>query len=131
MNRQKTKAIGIFSAAALLVSTMPVNGLVLNADAAVVSSGKCGSNLTWSVDDAENLTISGSGAMYDYYVDEAPWDGENISNVIIKEGVTSIGDYAFCNQYTVTKVSIPSTVTNIGSCAFTDCDDLNSIVIPD
>ena len=128
---QKIKATCTLTAAALFVSTIPINGLMLSADAAVIASGKCGSNLTWSVDDEANLTISGTGAMYDYYVSEMPWNGETFYNVIIENGVTSIGDYAFCNQYTVTNVSIPSTVTNIGTHAFSDCDDLNSIVIPD
>lgn len=97
-----------------------------------VASGTCGSNLTWVLTDDGTLTVSGSGAMYDYsyYPDEAPWDDyrSSITKVVIKKGVTSIGDYAFYNGY-VSSVSIPSTVTSIGYEAFA-YNMLTSVTIP-
>ena len=67
-------------------------------------SGTCGDNLTWDLTDGV-LTISGTGAMDNYYyqsdyVDSnndirAPWFGYKIDTIIINEGVTKIGDYAF------------------------------------
>jgi len=54
--------------------------------------------LTWSVEDGV-LTISGSGPMRDYtYNSSAPWSGESFESVVIEEGITSIGDYAFFGQ---------------------------------
>ena len=37
------------------------------------SSGVCGDNVTWSLDDSGNLTVTGNGPMYDYGKGNAPW----------------------------------------------------------
>ena len=66
--------------------------------AAEVASGECGSNLTWTLDDAGTLTISGEGYMYSYSATSAaPWAeyAQSIKNVVIEDGVLSIGKYAF------------------------------------
>ena len=44
--------------------------------------------------------------------------------------VTSIGDYAFSNCDSLKSIEIPNSVTTIGDCAFYDCFRLQSIVIP-
>ena len=56
-------------------------------------TGTCGENLTWSLDNRV-LTISGTGAMYDF-TDYSPWKDYYIDTVIINEGITKIGSYAF------------------------------------
>ena len=106
------------------------------------TSGDCGaegSNLTWSYDSsAKTLTISGTGAMKDYESDNinnptiAPWrttDCVGLQTVIIGEGVTSIGTYAFekCN---FTSVSIPKSLESIGEKAFSYCTQSGPITIP-
>ena len=66
--------------------------------AAEVANGECGSNLTWTLDDAGTLTISGEGYMYSYSATSAaPWAeyAQSIKNVVIEDGVLSIGKYAF------------------------------------
>ena len=72
------------------------------AAATIIDSGSCGAqgdNVKWTLDSEGTLTISGTGNMYNYYIenDDAPWyfSGEKIHKVIIEYGVTSIGDYAF------------------------------------
>ncbi len=64
--------------------------------AEAASSGRCGDNLSWTLDDAGNLTIRGTGAMSDYLYsgNSAPW-GLEIKTVTLESGVTSIGNYAF------------------------------------
>ena len=52
-----------------------------------------------------------------------------MTSVTIQEGVTSIGDWAFCGCWYLTSVTIPSSVTSIGDHAFTDCRDLTSVTI--
>ncbi len=49
----------------------------------------------------------------------------------IPQGITSIGDYAFCVCSSLTSVSIPDSVTSIGWYAFYGCSRLTSVSIPD
>ncbi len=94
-------------------------------------SGKCGDNLTWTLDDAGTLTIAGSGDMWNWELGGSPWSSFKtpINRVVIIYGVTSIGNYAFyaCN---LTAISIPQSVTSIGDGAFDFCKILTSINIP-
>ena len=48
-----------------------------------------------------------------------------------RDEVTSIGDWAFSNCYSLTSIVIPDSVTSIGKGAFAYCDSFTSIVIPD
>ena len=77
------------------------------------------------------LTIRGTGTIPN--CDIAPWCRfrESIQRVIISEGITSIGDYAFSDCSRLTLITIPESVTSIGICAFYNCRDLTSITIPD
>ena len=52
-------------------------------------------------------------------------------DVVIPEGVTSIGDSAFTGCSSLTSVVIPEGVTSIGDCAFWGCRSLTSVVIPE
>lgn len=85
----------------------------------------CGENATWSYDEATGtLTISGEGAMYDYDWETYPgfpWDNMSyqISNIVIEEGITHIGDQAFYRINSgLSYVYIADSVTSIGSLAF-------------
>lgn len=100
-------------------------------------SGTCGDNLTWTlVESTGTLTISGSGAMKNYSNSNtstlAPWNSDRtkILAVVIENGVTTIGNYAFYFCQKLTSVSIPNSVTSIGSYAFDGCSSLISIMIP-
>ena len=96
--------------------------------AETVSSGKCGDNLTYTLDSDGVLTISGTGAMYDYpvrealdgFINDAPWFTKEYSSVVLEEGVTSVGEGAFYPSYYVnlTHISLPSTLEKIGANAF-------------
>ena len=99
-------------------------------------SGTCGNNLTWTyVEATKTLTISGSGAMWDYdYSDlyESPWTcyHQSMERVTIESGVTSIGDDAFYGCSGLTSITIPEGVTSIGYQALKNCSNLTSIIIP-
>ena len=105
------------------------------------NSGACGDNVTWSFD-AGTLTLSGSGAMYDYlsfappmgqFSGTAPWMEyyrDQIQSVIVDEGVTTIGNYAFYYCTNLTSVSLPSSLTSIGQYAFYSCSKLPTITFP-
>ena len=102
-------------------------------------SGVCGADLYWLYKD-NVLVIRGTGDMVES-AGTPPWDEvrEKIVKVIIEEGCTSIGDYAFSTcrgKGTVTQyidsllasISIPSTVKEIGEEAFSGCDSITSII---
>ena len=102
--------------------------------AVIVASGTCGDALTWKLDSKGTLTISGTGAMTDYTKSGvAPWnkDYEEIRFVVIENGVTTIGEYAFENCTLLESVAIPDSVEKIGKYAFSDCSALKRISLPD
>ena len=99
----------------------------------VVASGKCGDDITWQLDEAGTLTISGTGEMYNYngYLNNyAPWNDkrQDVKKVVVKGDVTNIGDWAFWGFGNLASVSLPDSVTRIGSYAF--CSGLSQIVLP-
>ena len=103
-----------------------------------IASGYCGgegdgTNLTWELSCDSVLTISGSGTMA-YYdcTNTIPWNPFRaaIKEVIIENGVTSIGNYAFTYCANLASVTIPNSVVNIGWAAFGICNSLTSIEFP-
>ena len=58
-------------------------------------------------------------------------NGEEIVELNIPDGVTSIGSYAFYGCSGLISVTIPNSVTKLGKCAFDGCDNLESLIIPD
>lgn len=110
----------------------------------LATSGKCGANLTWKLDGNGTLTISGSGAMYDYTYFQgdagtnyrySPW-GDNpsssqasarVKNIVVEPGVTRIGVGAFSLLSNLQRVIVAPTVTEVAEAAFAD-SSLTSIV---
>jgi len=56
-------------------------------------------------------------------------NGEEVTDLIIPDNVTSIKDYAFCGYNTLISVTIPNSVTSIGKEAFRSCEKLTSVTI--
>ncbi|MBR7112251.1 MAG: leucine-rich repeat domain-containing protein [Clostridia bacterium] len=56
-------------------------------------------------------------------------NGNKITSLEIPSGVTTIGDYAFCDWSGLTSIAMPSSVTSIGDGAFCNCSNLTSITI--
>lgn len=97
----------------------------------LVAAGTCGVALNWMLDDQGILTISGSGDMYDFDYNESPWYYDlRIKEVILEDGVTSIGENAFWACENLQQVSIPDSVLLIGNDAFLDCANLQEVAIP-
>ena len=106
------------------------NNANFHAKLTIAPSGNCGttdheSDVTWSLNSGGVLTISGTGAMADFDDSDskAPWLSykDNITSVVIENGVTTIGDYAFDGCERIVSVSIPASVTSIGQSAFYHC----------
>ena len=86
--------------------------------------GTCGENVTWAFDAATGkLTIAGEGAMADYTRSSMPWYKykDAIKTVVITDGVTSVGAYAFYNYTGIVNIEIADSVTTIGKNAFKGC----------
>ena len=134
---------GIFAMALILVLTLVLSvGSVSAAEPTIVDSGNCGkdgSNVTWTMDSAGLLAISGTGEMADYEsktdsasgeeITTAPW-GNQAKTVVIGDGVTGIGAAAFYGCSGLTSVTMGSNVTSIGESAFCGCTGLTGIVLP-
>ena len=111
----------------LILMMIPLGTFAAGAETAATSgtTGDC----TWTLDGTV-LTISGNGKMGDYgYYGTLPW-GKNITAVVIEEGVTSIGAWAFNSCYTLSRVAFPASLTAIGVDAFYRCGSLTSVTIP-
>ena len=122
----------------MLLSALPL-GMVDTAYAAALASGKCGDSATWTLDSTGTLTISGTGATYNYDMDDdgnsaAPWCTkariQRVNKVVVNSGITELGYSMFSNCTQLTSVSLPSGLKRIGSCLFLGCTRLSAITIP-
>ncbi|MDR3283409.1 MAG: leucine-rich repeat domain-containing protein, partial [Candidatus Methanoplasma sp.] len=91
-------------------------------------------DITWSLHEGA-LTVSktsGTGVVGGYSAGGAPWYAykDEITRVVVEDGVTSIGAYAFYRLYSLASVEMPDSVTYIGNYAFYQCYALASITIP-
>ncbi len=148
------KWISFLVAFSMVLGMIP--GTVL-AEGSILASGTCGAqgdNLTWTLTDDGVLTVTGSGAMADYPLNNTPWSsyqndiihvrfGENLvyigesaffacqsmQSVTIPEGVTEIGDYAFADCRALSHVTLPSTLQKLGIYSFRECG-LTEVTIP-
>ena len=91
-------------------------------------------NLSWTLDGNGTLTISGSGKMKNFSPDEykAAWKQyrEDIREIIIGNGITTISSQAFSECDKAASVTIPESVTRIESQAFEENNSLTSVLIP-
>ena len=99
------------------------------------TSGSCGDYATWTYDtETQILTISGRGAMTDYTSSTSmPWVNfkDDIQAVVINQGITNIGKYAFSGCANLNSIIIPDGVTTISGVAFCNCSNLTSVTIPE
>ena len=124
---------------------------ILSSFATAATSGDFGENncLHWNVSITGKLTISGTGAMPNFDFPKgnlAPWwnyealgmltsfgnfklEGE-LKKVVIKDGVTNVGDYALFLLPAATQVTLPDSVTSIGRYGIAMCSKLTGMSIP-
>ena len=98
----------------------------------VNEGGSCGADVNWYLDGDDVIIISGSGPMGEFGSSSTPWysQRDQIVGVIIKDGVTSVGSYAFYNCDNLTTATIPDSVTSIGRDAFSYCEKLTYAPLP-
>lgn len=104
-------------------------------DQAEEKSGFCGAEentISWSLDESGVLEIAGQGAMNEWQnEEEVPWNGyrDQITEVRIKEGITSIGAYAFADCEKLVKLDIADSVQTIEAFAYFNCSGLSTLTI--
>ncbi|MCR4624562.1 MAG: leucine-rich repeat domain-containing protein [Lachnospiraceae bacterium] len=134
--KQLTKMMLTFVLAlSMILGVIPVSDMT---EVYAESSGTCGDDLTWTLDDEGVLTISGTGRMTsnpwnDGYYNEDEYcqeDNPTIKSVVIEEGVESICEYAFKECINLASITIPKSLEIIREYAFCGCSSLESITIP-
>lgn len=102
-------------------------------DVKVLDSGTCGENAAYTLYTNGLLRISGSGATDDQN-ETSVWAkngmANNITKIIVDDGITKIGDHFFGGLSNVTSALIAQTVSEIGTYAFADCSKLSGIALP-
>ena len=98
-----------------------------------VDSGTCGDNLTWTLTEngktvtissesyaALTLTITGTGAMYDFTSSTCPWNDyrSRVTKLVLPDRITHIGNHAFYFTNFSGKLTIPEGVESIGNSSF-------------
>ncbi len=123
----KKKIFALFTAIVLCVTSLGV----MSASAATVASGNCSSTVSWTLDSEGTLTVSGTGAMPDYEATTFPWYSQrnSITKVVIGNGVTTIGAYAFRSCKSITEVSVANSVLSIGEYAFANDEGLTKVTL--
>ena len=141
------RRIGLFLSAAAAMAFLFF--LFPTAARAAVTEGTCGAGVAWRFDtDSGRLSVTGTGEMDDYQLYHhqgnaapdrrdpnkiPPWEAflDRIRIVSVGEGVTRIGNCAFCDAVSLTEVSFGGDLAVIGSHAFQDCAVLSGLALPD
>lgn len=102
-------------------------------DVSGFSSDDVAAKLYSSDSDSYTLVIEGSGRMLASWSDGeyAPWYQyrNNITEVVIKEGITTIGNYAFYDMNNIESIVIPDSVSSVGTYSFAKCSDLKRVYV--
>ena len=106
-----------------------LSSMLMYANAFAAATGRCGDSITWTLDDSGNLTLSGSGEMWNNGYDDSPFKDYEIRKATVKYGITSIGESAFLGCRGMTELTLPNSVASIGDFAFSDCSGLEKITV--
>ncbi len=138
---KKTKKIlSLLLAALLIVSTFSAalaSDISDLTDYTIKDYGDCGNGVKWyfaQKDSQDTMVIVGTGAMSNYSQSSLPrWTelNEKIRRVEVKEGVTSVGDFAFKGCPNLTEVVLEKDVQNVGVSAFAECSNLRKVTFPE
>ena len=140
MKKKLKKIIPLILALSLVLGMIPAAALA-DDSTEVTASGTQGDDITWVLTSDGTLTISGTGDIgfyiygnssnYPqwYYVYYYTWNSyrDEITSVVITNGITSFGSYAFRACSSLTSITIPDSVTSIGYGAFRDCTSLTDV----
>ena len=107
-----------------------LSSMLMYANAFAAATGRCGDSITWTLDDSGNLTLSGSGEMWNNDYGDSPFKDYEIRKATVEYGITSIGESAFLGCRGMTELTLPNSVTSIGGNAFEGCNGLTELILP-
>lgn len=131
MKKTCNKILAAVLSAVMLLTFTPFAASAASARQSVGASSGTSGDCTWKLKNGV-LTISGSGATVDYSYPKgnlAPW-GTGVKSVIVEDGVTGVGSYAFYKCTGLTSVTLPASVTYLGNHIFNTCSSLADISLP-
>uniref|UniRef100_UPI0037DC64FD leucine-rich repeat protein n=1 Tax=Methanomethylophilus alvi TaxID=1291540 RepID=UPI0037DC64FD len=122
-----TRNYDIDSDTILYAKWISLNGITI-VDCGTDSEG-C---LVWIFDSVNQLSIFGSCGIPDYSKNNSPWHsyGNSIETIEIGSTISSIGTYAFSGCTSLEDLVIPDSVTSLGYMCFENCTGLRSLTIP-
>ena len=96
-------------------------------DSETISDETSKTEITWTVYDSGKLVIEGTGVTPDW----SPWFNykEDITDVIIGDGITALGERNFMNYPTLKTVTVKGNLSKIGNSAFEGCTALRSVKV--
>ena len=93
----------------------------------IIATGQCGENIYYVLYDNGKLLLRGTGATYDYTShDSVFYQNDQIKEIVLSNGITSLGDCLFYYCANAKTVSLPATLTSIGDSAFAQKDTVSS-----
>ncbi len=117
---------------ALLIALLCVPALAGDVELlAMTGSGQCGKYITWNLNAAGKLIITGRGDFYGENDENyLPWRnfGRYIVDVTVSDGIAAVPDYAFRNCDYLESVTLGKDVKSIGQSAFENCSRLTGIL---
>ena len=126
-NKNIQKIISVILLLVLLVSILPIN----NALAITPKNYMVNSTISARLDENGVLTVTGTGNIPDYTASQlAPWVQDEVKKIIINEGITRIGNYAFCELNELEEITFSNTIVSIGRYAFYGCESLTEFIAP-
>lgn len=131
-NMKKTLKV-LFAACLTLVMAICVTGYA-SAEDAIADADFNDGKMHWNISADHVLTISGTGNMPDYKETvNAPWYSyrSQINSIVVEDGVTGLGSYAFYQLTGAASVSLPDSLETMGGYCFYGCSALKTIAVPE
>lgn len=131
------KSLSVFLSICIVLSMLMTGLVTVHAEGNTIEGSP---EVTWSFnEETGELRFDGVGAIpdYDSYTDDKgekdlkyPWKDKAYTSIVFGEGITGIGNYAFCYSESLRSVVIPDTVAVLGKGIFMCCPSLENVVLP-
>ena len=93
--------------------------------AETVASGTCGDNAAWTLDNAGNLVITGTGV-----IEYGGWDRDSVLSVTVGEGITGLQGNPFSQMPYLENAVLPESLKTMDSALFWQDRNLKNVQLP-